>query len=86
MLFAGANHFDYFSVAGLPSQNPNLSIFIKTKKGIKEMYPEMEDTVLAIDNPCQLTIFDLIFVFYDKTMVLQMGGEFLYLKRVKSKK
>jgi hypothetical protein len=81
--FGIANQFDYFKTGGLLSDNSLLPVYIKNKKGIMEIYPKLEATVLAIDNACQLTIFDFILVFYNKTMVLQMGGEFLYLKRVK---
>ena len=81
--FGMSNRFDYFKTGELLSDNSLLPVYIKTKKGIREIYPKLEDTVLAIDNACQLTIFDFILVFYNKTLVLQMGGEFLYLKRVK---
>lgn len=81
--FGMSNRFDYFKTGELLSDNSLLPVYIKSKKGIREIYPKLEDTVLAIDNACQLTIFDFILVFYNKTMVLQIGGEFLYLKRVK---
>jgi hypothetical protein len=76
--FGRINNFDYLTTAGTIG-----TIFIKTKKGIKEVNAKDSDIVLAIDNPCQMTIFDFILIFKNKTMVLQMGGELLYLKRVK---
>lgn len=60
-----------------------LPLYIKTKYGIKEKKIHEERITLYIDNPCQFTIFDTILIFNKKTMVLQMGSDYLYLYKTK---
>ena len=84
-MLAKKNNSEYVS-AGFTLFNAKGPMYVKTKKGIKFKPFTSETKVLYIDNPCQITIFDTILVFFNKTMVLQLEGDYLYLNRVKKKK